>query len=704
MMISLRSTRWWTGIVLTALSVSFLGTPLFAKKAEPRPRIEVETSEDEDEESSKKGAKDYQTKVETPLIGEYVNFAGLNPIRIRGVGLVVGLSGTGGDPAPSPLRTALLEDLKRRNIPNPNRIISSPDTALVEVWAFLPPLMEKGETLDVYVQIPESAEATSLHGGWLMETYLSEQAFVPGKGVLNGNNFARAKGPILIGTADSEKATSAQLIKGRVLGGGTVMRERELSIFLKNDFRGARNAIRISDVISKRFHDYDKHGISKPMAEPKNDQKIVLTVHPRYKENFPRYLQVIRHMAFKEQQIARQVRLNRLKEELQVPEKCEKASLQLEAVGKIAIPILKSGLESPLLECRFQAASALAYLGEPDGIAALKEAVQKEPAFRVFALAALSSIEDGEAHLALRQLMEEQSMETKYGSFRALWVLDKDDPFIRGDLITAMSGKTGFMLHVLETKGEPLVHLMTRTRPEVVLFGAEQQFSTPLYLSAGKHIMVTAQPGSQKVAVTRFEPDRDNLRREVSLNVEEVIRAVAELDGTYPDVVQMLTEASQQHNLAGRFTTDALPEAGRMYERPAVESAIPSRGSRKIRIGRENQSPNIFPAAPDENKTPEKDEDVEESSGAMANIADDRPPSKPGSDTKKSSGKRKESKRDSGLSTWFQPRVHHFSEDDKPSDNTEPSSKSEPTRKSEPPSKIESASEPPSDEKPAKRR
>jgi flagellar basal body P-ring protein FlgI len=130
---------------------------------------------DKDEESTE---KKYETKVDTPMIGDYTTFSGLQPVVIEGVGLVVGLNGTGGDPAPSFYRTELMTEMKRRGVPNPNQVLQSPNTALVLVRAYLPPLMKKGEKIDLEVRLPESADATSLAGGWLMETYLSEQAIV----------------------------------------------------------------------------------------------------------------------------------------------------------------------------------------------------------------------------------------------------------------------------------------------------------------------------------------------------------------------------------------------------------------------------------------------------------------------------------------------------------------------------------------------
>ncbi len=681
-----RSLRWW---VLCLWCGGQCVAPSLAKdkapdKVQPKSMKEFRELEkmldaDEDEPVSSPADR-YQTSVETPLIGQYTNFAGLQPIEVVGFGLVVGLSGTGGNPAPSPMRTALLEDLKRRNIRNPNQILQSPDTALVVVRTLMPPLLEKGETIDVEVFIPESAEATSLQGGWLMETYLTEQALVPGKGTLAGHQYARAKGPILTAVVSkTQEKDHPKLRRGRVLGGGTVLRERELSMYLRSDFRSIRNAIRISDAISRRFHDYDQHGIQKPMAVPKNDQKIVLDVHPLYKNNFPRYLQVIRHIAFREQPTARRIRMQRLKAELLTPETSEEAALQLEGIGKDAIPLLKAGLLSPLLECRFQAACALAYLGEPDGVTVLAETVRDERAFRVYALAALSVIDDADAHLALRKLTNDSSMETRYGAFRALWVLNKNDPFIRGEPIKVMEGKTGYMLHELDTPGEALVHLSTRTRPEVVLFGADQSFHVPLYLTAGRNIMVTAQPGAQTASVVRFTPDRPDERREVSLKVADVIRAVSELDGTYPDVVQMLTEAATQNNLTGRFAYDALPEAGRMYERPAPLDGLAAKGSRKTRVGRDNLTPNLFPLDPSkEDESSDHSEPAEPSPAGMLNVpaktasteqpetasreAPDKVKSssaaKPG--TRKKTGNTAENSRPSRWPSWLTPRVHRF--------------------------------------------
>jgi hypothetical protein len=69
-----------------------------------------------------------------------------------------------------------------------------------------------------------------------------------------------------------------------------------------------------------------------------------------------------------------------------------------------------------------------------------------------------------------------------------------------------------------------------------------------------------------EISVSKFVPHEADQKRIVSSRVDDVIRAIVELGGTYPDVVQALQEAKAAGSLEGRFEIDALPEAGRNYE------------------------------------------------------------------------------------------------------------------------------------------
>lgn len=609
-------------IVLIMLAITFNG----CQKLDLKPQswlknVSTRSQSPDEEEDDFSETEKFESKVETPFVGDYTQITGKNLIALQGVGLVTGLKGTGGNPPPSVHREALLREMRRRNVKNPNQILRSPSTALVIVKAYLPPLIRKGESFDVEVYLPGNSEATSLAGGWLMESYLAEQAMIQGRGLLKGHILAKAKGPILIppmGEDDSKQGASGLLRRGRILAGGiSTTEDRDLALYLRNDFKSIRNSQRIANKIGSRFHHFDQYGIEEPLAEAKTDKKVVLKLKPRYKHNDSRYLQVVRHIAFRETDVAQRVRMQKLSEDIMIPEKAERASIELEAIGKKAIPILKMALKSPLLEVRFHAAVALAYLDDGSGLKHLAEAAREEPAFRVYALAAMSAVDEPEAHIYLRDLMCMTSAETRYGAFRALWTLDKNDPFIRGE---NMNGQ--FLLHVLETEleaqveadpnaksdspknGGHMIHITHRKHPEVVLFGSKQDFRVPIAVRAGD-VMVTGAAGSDEVVVSKYEVGQPDQRKKVPRNIAVVIRTAVDMGASYPDIAAMILQAHNQGNIEGQVEIDALPEGGRMYYRPTADDSLlalksgdmkSSKPKRRkgSRVGNQNMVPNIF--------------------------------------------------------------------------------------------------------------
>jgi len=562
--------------------------------------------------------------IQTDYVGKMITIAGTQPMEVKGVALVTGLDGTGGDPPPSIYRSQLLDDMRRRNIRNPNTILRSPNTALVLVRAWIPSVVKKGDTFDVEIALPPNSDATSLRGGWMLECFLTEQAIVPGRVPLKGHTWATAKGPILVSASATEESNASTLLKrGKILGGGKARKERTLGVYLRNNYRSFRNARRVENRINQRFYGY-KHSQRKGLATAKTDEYIELDVQGKYKNNHSRYLQVLRQIAVKETEVQRRERMIQLTDDLMNPPKASISALRLEAIGKDAIPYLKQAMEeSPSLEVRFYAAEALAYLGESSGVDTLIEAAREERAFRVFAFAALAVIEDTSAYYGLRQLINEQSVETRYGAVVTLREIDENDPFIAGE---DMNGE--FTLRVLPSSGEPLVHLTRSHLSEVVVFGDEQRLRTPITLNAGKHILVNARTGDEYVTVSRFEVGKSDERKKVSTRVADVIRAVAELGASYPDVAQMLTQADSQINLPGRLEVDALPQAGRVYYRPAGDGRESSRQS-KARVGGTNQTPNLYPVIRDsEGNIIEEDveEDVEgfDEEVGEASVVDER--------------------------------------------------------------------------------
>jgi flagellar basal body P-ring protein FlgI len=533
----------------------------------------------------------------TKLVGDYAVPFGMHPVKVEAVGLVTGLPGTGSDPEPSPQRDELLAEMKAYGVSHPNEILASGTASLVLVRAFLRPGIQQGDHFDIELRVPSRSGTTSLRGGWLMETRLAEMAVLHGS-VREGSLLAKGQGPVLVDpSAESKDDNHVSSGRGRVLGGGIALKSRPLALVLKPDHRSVPISHQIGTAINHRFHTYTG-GSKKGAANPKDDQHVELIVHPRYKDNVERYMQVVRSIALKESSGQQMARLVLLERQLLDPITAASAALKLEAIGKDGIPTLRKGLQSGDAEIRFYSAEALAYLDQKDAAAPLAEAAREVPAFRAYALTALSAMDEVAAYEGLRELLEMPSNETRYGAFRALWAMNAQDPFVRGQILNNQ-----FSYHVLDTMGPEMVHVTRSYRPEIVLFGQDQQLTTPFVIEAGGQIILTGK--GDRVTISRFAPNEPDQKRVVSCRLDDCIRAMADLGANYPDIVQALQQAKSKGALTGRFAIDSVPTGGRRYDRGA---------------GHNSDEQPAATQGDSENSGGEADADQEETSGvAVAN-------------------------------------------------------------------------------------
>jgi len=495
-------------------------------------------------------------------------------VQVEGVSLVTGLDGTGEDPPPSPQRAALVAEMQRRQVQSPSRILASPDTALVLVRGYLRPGMQKGDRFDVEVRAPSRSNTESLRGGWLLSARLTELA-VLGRQIHSGHLLASAEGAVLVDPIAKLDTDRPLLTRGRVLEGGITVRSRSLGLSIDTEHKSIRDSQQIGAAINRRFHMLSG-GEQRGVATPKTDAFVALRVHPRYKDNIGRYMRVVRNIAIHETPSEHQERLELLEQQLSDPLTANTAALRLEAIGnEDAVAVLKEKIAAEDSEVRFYAAEALAYLDQTDAVEPLARAAREEPAFRLNALAAISAMDDAIAHDALRDLLQVNSAETRYGAFRALTAMRSTDPLIRGE---SLGGQ--FSYHLLDTRGPPMIHVTRSHRAEIVLFGRDQTVRLPFVADAGKRILVNGLKGD-RITVSRFEPGKEDKQRIVSNKVDDLIHAIVELGGTYPDVVQTLAEAKAAGALEGQLHVDALPESGRRPHRTAeAESAAPTFFSR----------------------------------------------------------------------------------------------------------------------------
>lgn len=504
--------------------------------------------------------------IQVQTIGDVTSVGNVNPVPVSGVGLVVGLDGTGGGVPPGGYR-AMLENhlLKEHKVTNAKELLDSPNTSVVLVSGVVPAGARKGEALDLEIVVPRESRTTSLRGGQLLRCVLFEHAskkslsekYAGPDGTVAGHGLVKAEGPVLVGFGEGDDAS--RLRQGRIWGGGKCKIDRPFYLSLNQNKQFYRLAQAVSDRVNETFHATGL-GSKNALAEAKTKAAVYMTLPPQYRLNLPRYLRVVRLIPIEENEASRIAYRRQLEEQLLDPARTITAALRLEALGTDSVPTLKRALVSEHPLVRFSAAEALAYLGSPSCGEELARAVREQPALRAFCLTALASLDEAVCHIELRRLLDEVSPEAKYGAFRALRALDEREEAVQGELMN-----DSYWLHQVAPQSQPLVHISTTGRAEIVIFGDNVSLVPPFPILAGE-FTITAKKDDDKCTVTRTSLRTGKSQRQCSLKLDEVLRTIAEMGGLYPDAVELLRRAERIQCLSCQVVVDALPQATSVFD------------------------------------------------------------------------------------------------------------------------------------------
>ena len=540
-------------------------------------------------------------------VGDITVVGGQNSIQIENVGLVVGLHGTGSDPNPSRWKTRLLEIMRRNAVPNPKSLLARSDTALVIIRAFLPPGARPGDLVDAEVVIPDGSEVTNLRHGWLMEADLMQTMHLGGR-IREGRVLSKVDGPIVVASDKGNPGDTALQRRGRLLGRVRVTMGRSYQMIVAKKYRRFKTSRQLEQTINGRFRG-SVENFTKGAATAKTFRYIDLAVDDRYRHNQPRYLEVVRHLALGESLAERNARAKQLEAWLLSnsakgnPADVSLVALQLEGMSNDGKSALRSVLEkSRDSMIRFYVAEALAYFGDPASANELGRAAIAEPAYRVYALTALASLAEPVSYDVLSRLMDAPSAELRYGAFRAMRVMNPSHPLVKEQDLYGL-----FYLHIVASKGSPMIHATRSSRAELVLFGGDYRLETPLLLKAGDSIYLDADAGSSEITVKRFSVSAPVKSATCSARLSDVVITVVQMGGTYTDVIEMLFQAQQQKNFEGIVAMDAIPRAGR---RPSVSRPLFDSTPDEPEAGWLGQLPTMFAASFDES-APKTDPVVE---------------------------------------------------------------------------------------------
>jgi len=526
----------------------------------------------EDDEAAEKKLQKLLVAPDTPeLIRQAVVANGLTFVSVEGVAAVNGLPGTGGPVAPSIYRDQLVEEMKKNDVPDPHGFLERAETALVRVQGIIPPGARRGDPIDVRIISPPKTAATDLHGGWVMDTRLRQQQRLEGA-VRTSDVLALAMGPLLVRADHDNGNDSELLLQGLVLGGGRVQQDRKMGLVIRPEYQHVKVASQLASAISDRFFFFDgstRTGIAKAIE----DDFIEIEIHPRYRRNIHRLMAVVSMISPQGESSASQGKLVELGQRINEPTTASDAALQLEAIGESAIPTLVSAVKNPNREIKFYAAQALAYLDRNDAIEPLMEAARDEPAFRYPALVALEGM-DGRAALdALTSLMDQPSIETRYGAMRSIRRRPDRDSILRSTTMSA-----GYRLYRVPSTAPPFIAVSLSETPEIVCFGEDSAVAIDDFLIGPSGIVIRPGEGaSGRLRISRFVPGQEDRRAEVPATIEGLLIGIASVGGGYGESIAILRTAKTNKQITCGLAVDPLPEAQRTFHRDQkTDSTDPS--------------------------------------------------------------------------------------------------------------------------------
>lgn len=544
-------------------------------------------------------------------IGSMTTMRGTDPVLVSGIGIVVGLNGTGGDLLPDSVAATVEREMSLRGIggpdtkgipgidgKSPRQILRDPNVAVVIVQAAIPPGSPEGAEFDVAVK---SMNATSLEGGTLWTTDL-RLGYATTFGSVTTKTIAQAAGPIFINPFGENQKTSVDITQtsGRILAGGRVTEPLGIEMVLDNESHTiARSMV---SAINSRF----PAGVGDRLdtARGRSGNSIELRIPGRYRREPETFLNLIRFLRV-DQSAPEQTALAIAEGMERTPELADALGWSLEGVGNKALPFVRKLYDTPETLTRLAALRTGARLGDPlaaDHLADLAkngtQSVQSD------AISLLAKIEAGpRVDLALRDLLNNDDMLVRVAAYEALaeraertqanrlaeWQGANTDPtaprltqrhlevLARSALpagtiqgVQRVLMPSGFFLDLVDSQ-VPMIYVTQQGQPRVVVFGPNLPITTPLTLSAWEdRFMLTTSAGDSTARIYYRPPAMSADSKPIIASTDARLVSLIDLmtrRGTrdeprsglsmsYSDVVGLLYQIQRQGGIVADFTTE----------------------------------------------------------------------------------------------------------------------------------------------------
>ena len=437
-------------------------------------------------------------------IASKAQYQGIAPLRVRGIGLVVGLGKNGSTNCPRSVYGSLVQSLYKqhsftssvvgtKNI-TPERLIADRDTAVVLVRGEVPPASTVGERFDISVTAWPGTETKSLRGGRLYTTDLEiYRQTAPGQSI-SGQMVAKAAGPLFLNPfADGDAPTKASELEGLVLGGGFVTQDRRVRLVLFDpSYHWAR---RIQDRINAFAPD------AKRLAIAESPSYVRLTVPPEFRGDAGHFLSLVQTLFLSRDPKFAAVRARMLSDEVLNPAAPHaKIALAFEALGRASLAMLDELYTHPKDYVSFHAAAAGLRLDDHvAGDVMIRHAENERSAFRFKAIRALAETQGmGQATIALRRLLDDPDPRVQTEAYEAL--IGRDDPSVESKFI----GGDNFRLDVIPSERPAFIYCKRRKERRIAVFGDDVRIKPPvIYRAPDGSLTATADADASELTVMR---------------------------------------------------------------------------------------------------------------------------------------------------------------------------------------------------------
>ncbi len=532
------------------------------------------------------------------VIGSECSINGIEPVLCSGLGLVVGLNGTGGGPYPASVQATMERELARNGIgkggpmsqgplagKSPRQVLADPNVSVVIVEGAIPPGAPKRAPFDVVVRTLPGAATTSLEGGTLWSTELRIGPATP-FGAPRTRKLAEADGPIYVNPfaePGSNRGEGASRTIARVLYGGRVTDPLSMEMVLDNASHARASSI--VNAINSKFP--PGAGDDGPIARGRSASSIALRVPRAYAERPDEFIRLVTYMpvdqAFPEEYAKRFV------DEVQrQPALAEELSWSLRSLGRPALSFVPKLYEFPELMPRMAGLRAGAFLGDPrvfEPLKSLARSVQTPMLQRSEAITLLGRLgTDPQVNLFLRQMLDAPELELRVAAYEAL--------VERGDgLVTRRVFPGRFIVDSVPSK-DPLIYVTQQGQPKIVLFGEVIAIRRPSIVSAwsDRFMMAAEDEGASTGQVRVFYRDyrtgqktTASVPADVASLVKWLSTSAVSVDPeetaglSYSQVVGALYQVQSQGAVAAAFSTERDRLMARLLEAQQTTTAIDDR-------------------------------------------------------------------------------------------------------------------------------